>query len=1780
MRREFSKIRLIVMGLAVAACVVAPVASAPAAGSAGAELPPIRHVWVIMLENRSFNPALNFKSPFNSPGLSPYLADHLRHQGNLLTQYWGTGHLSQDNYVAIVSGQSPTPGTQSDGILCAGNFDPGIPDTAPVDPHGQIVGQGCHYPTKVKTLADQLDAETDEDLTWKGYMQDIRDDLAHDSPFCPNQNNGGLSNGTSQYANKHDPWQWFSSITDDQPRCLGQDVPLTELATDLQSIATTPNFSFIAPGLSDDGHDGDWTANPDVWLRQYVPMIMDSPAYRQDGMIVINFDESNTVLGVPAGSEDDQACCNEIPGPNSPLPGEVGPGGGRTGALVLSPFIKPDTIDDPPANPTNTGQGYYNHYSFLRSMEDLFDIDADFPEVDDDSGHLGFAGTYVDYPGPGSFGSDVYNGFDPDRDPTAPVAPEPPHGPTGPRAADGSTTWQNPLPQGGDLNGIDCVTTTGTCVAVGDGGALVTSSDGGENWSARGSSTQSDLNGIDCATGSSCVAVGDGGAVTTGDGGATWSSQAPPVGVPLNAVSCSSATSCVAVGDDGAVVTSADGGQSWTPRGSGASEPLYGVSCPSETVCYAAGRSGTILKSQDGGASWASLATGDSERLWSIDCPNVSTCVAAGDDIRQVGDGILRTENGGATWSQQRSVAQAPVWKGVSCASASTCLLAGEQEGIASKPEVAAVQATVNGGADWNLQKPHSTNLLHAVSCASTTACVAVGVRGSIRLTTDAGASWSNRSPGTAGALSRVLCAAPEELSCMTEAINALRGVSFPDPSTGFAVGSFRTVMATDDGGGAWETQTTQAFDFDKNVEHPPVPEPDLNGISCASSSACVAVGDAGSVVTTGDGGANWSDQDPDTQNDLLGVSCPSNTTCFAVGSRGAIVKSNDGGASWHDLNSHVNTLLSGISCADSANCVAVGAFGTILTTDDQGAIWNPADPGTSAYLDGVTCDGSGLCLAVGEGGLVLRSTDGGQTWSESDSGVGDELMSVSCADASSCVASGSAGTVISSSDGGSSWTTQGTGTSRAFRAASATTENQAFVVGDAAAIQRVCPAGGSCLSIDDVSVTEGDSGTTDASFTVTLSSPSDQTVTVDYQTSDGTAKAPDDYEAQSGTLTFAPGETSKTIAVPVKGDTIGEGDEDFTVDLSNAQNAAIDDGSGTGTIVDDDATLSIDDQTVVEGDTGTTDATFTVTLRNAAPGDTVTVDYQTNDGTATAPGDYEAQSGTLSFAPGESSKTITVPVKGDLLSEGDEAFTVDLSNAQNAALIKDRGTGTILDDDPKISIDDVTVDPEGDSGTSNANFTVSLSNQSDNPVQVDYATADATAKAPDDYEPTSGTLTFDPGQTEKTVPVPVKGDTVDEPEQTFKVDLSDPQGGAIGDGHATGTIEDDDDPPSTVFEDVSVDEGDSGANFAYFTVSLAGKSEKLIKIDYATADGSAHAPGDYSARTGTLVFDPSEAEEHEESERVFAIPIKPNTVDGPDRTFSVDLSNPENVTLGDDHATGTIRDDDDVPAIAIDDQSVIEPESGPINALASAVFHLTLSSASANPVSVDYQTADGTAAAPGDYEAQGGTVSFEPGQTSQTVEIPIHGDSVDEPPEQFGVELSQPVNASLGDASGLGTILNWIPDQSAPCSYEIVGTDGDDSLTGTDAGDRIQGLEGADTLSGVAGDDCVEGNAGKDSVSGGPGHDSVLGDAGNDDLSGGGGKDVINGGPGRDLVDGGAGGDEIHGGPGRDRFDGGDGDDTIRALGSTDRVDCGPGEDTAYVDPRDGVKGCEHIKS
>ena len=547
-------------------------------------------------------------------------------------------------------------------------------------------------------------------------------------------------------------------------------------------------------------------------------------------------------------------------------------------------------------------------------------------------------------------------------------------------------------------------------------------------------------------------------------------------------------------------------------------------------------------------------------------------------------------------------------------------------------------------------------------------------------------------------------------------------------------------------------------------------------------------------------------------------------------------------------------------------------------------------------------------------------------------------------------------------------------------------------------------------------SVTEGDAGTTIATFTVSLSAPSGKPIAVDHASAPGTAVAPADFTGVSGTLSFAPGQTTKTVDVDVQGDVLDEFDETFAVNLSNLVNATPGTATGTGTILDDDPlpTVSIGDVSLAEGDAGTTIASFPVTL-SAPSGKPITVDYASADGTATA-GDYTGVSGSLSFAPGQTSKTIDVDIQGETTYENDETFGVSLSNPVNVAPGTMSATGTITNDDPlpQASIDDRSV-TEGDAGTTAATFTVSLSNPSAFPISVDVATSDQTATAPADYAPVTTTLTFAPGDVSETVDVLVDGDVVHEVNETYVVDLANPVGAGLADAAGVGTIVDDDAAPVLDVGDVTVTEGNAGDVTASFPVTLTGATQVPVTVDVATADGTATDPSDYAAVTSSLTFAPGQ------TAKTVDVLVHGDTTFELGETFTLHLSNAVGATIGIDPGFGTIQNDDATPGLIVNDVSLPEGNAG--DSIAS--FTVAIGAPSAFPITVDVATLDGTATQPSDYDAVTTSLSFAPGEISKTVDVTIHGDPLVEPNETYTVQLSNAAGAGISDGVGNGVIID-----------------------------------------------------------------------------------------------------------------------------------------------------------
>jgi hypothetical protein len=389
--------RSAVMSAAVVAAIAALLIAVPAA-SAKFRPPPIHHVWVIDLENESFG------YTFGPSGhrFSPYLTKTLVSDGALLRNYYGIGHDSLDNYTAEISGQSGNYELNEDCGIYAPFIQFGGENFDKFTKYGQLSGEGCVFPKYIHTIAWQL---SKHHLSWREYAQDMGNDPHRDGtvttphgPACGHPRLGAvdLTDSTSpdndSYATRHDPFMYFKSIIDRKSYCDSHVVTLKPLAKDLRSATTTPDYSMITPNTCFDGHDfpkcqnGEPGRLPRVnqFLEKWIPEIMASPAYAQGGLILITFDESGQ-------DSNATACCGEVDGlgfddPSHPNMNEVGlygPGGGRVGAVVLSKFIRPGTVSQRP----------YNHYSQLRSIEDIFGL-----------GHLGDA----QQPQVHSFGRDVY----------------------------------------------------------------------------------------------------------------------------------------------------------------------------------------------------------------------------------------------------------------------------------------------------------------------------------------------------------------------------------------------------------------------------------------------------------------------------------------------------------------------------------------------------------------------------------------------------------------------------------------------------------------------------------------------------------------------------------------------------------------------------------------------------------------------------------------------------------------------------------------------------------------------------------------------------------------------------------------------------------------------------------------------------------------------------------------------------------------------------------------------------------------------------------------------------------------------------------------------------------------------------------------------------------------------------------------------------------------------------------------------------------------------------
>ena len=549
-------------------------------------------------------------------------------------------------------------------------------------------------------------------------------------------------------------------------------------------------------------------------------------------------------------------------------------------------------------------------------------------------------------------------------------------------------------------------------------------------------------------------------------------------------------------------------------------------------------------------------------------------------------------------------------------------------------------------------------------------------------------------------------------------------------------------------------------------------------------------------------------------------------------------------------------------------------------------------------------------------------------------------------------------------------------------------------------AMQPTPPA----LAVSDAAASEADA---EIAFTVSLGAASTREVTVSYETENGTAEAGADFTGTDGVLTFAAGETSGTVDVPVIDDDAAEPGESFSLRLGAPVNAVLGDALGVGRITDDDdlPMLSVLGATASESD-GSVD--FDLTL-SAPSGREVSVQIRTDDGTAVQGRDYGAVVGEVRFAAGETHRVVGVPVTDDSVDEADlETFTLTLSSPENATLATATATGSIRDDDvaPVVSAEDTTAaETDGEMV-----FSVVLTGRTENTVTVDYETADVSAAAGSDYRPASGTLTFAAGERAKSVAVTLLQDALEEGDEVLTLSLDDAQGARLG-ASGDGTIRDGGAPALRIADATAAEA--SGA--LEFVVTASGAVAREMRVDYATRDGTATAGQDYTAVQGTLVFALGEAT------KTIRVPVAMDSLDDEGlETLTVVLSSAVNATLADPEATGTIS-DTALPRLSVSDVSVEEGDD--------AVFAVSLSAASAQDVTFRYKTADGSATAGADYTQANGELTIPAGGTGASITVSTAADGLDEDAEEtFEVSLEQPLYATIADGAATGTIRDADP--------------------------------------------------------------------------------------------------------------------------------------------------------
>ncbi len=587
------------------------------------------------------------------------------------------------------------------------------------------------------------------------------------------------------------------------------------------------------------------------------------------------------------------------------------------------------------------------------------------------------------------------------------------------------------------------------------------------------------------------------------------------------------------------------------------------------------------------------------------------------------------------------------------------------------------------------------------------------------------------------------------------------------------------------------------------------------------------------------------------------------------------------------------------------------------------------------------------------------------------------------------------------------------------------------------------------------ITVTEDTAGTVTIPFTSDIVPGAD--VTIQLNVTGGTATegaaSPADFTQQASVTFTAAGGTSQNLDIAtVIADTIFENDETaiFTLGPVTSGEANLGTDPFTLTIENDDTAPTVNivgPGTVAEGNTGTSPATpfdFTVNVvgDTALPIDLV---YNTVDGTTDGDDFTAVTTGTLTIPAGDPTGTITIDVIGDTIFEDDETFDVTLTSATSATIGTATDTATIENDDSAPTVDVVTPGPslnEGDSGTTDFVFTVNVTGASELPINLTYSTTDVDTDATDLTAITSAPLVLPALASTGAFTVPVNGDLIFEPDETFEVTIANTDGSAtVGTATSTATILNDDTAPVvSISAPAPTNEGDSGTTPFDFTVTVSGSTELAIDLTYDTADGTTDGD-DFTAVTGGTLTIPAGT-----GTDTITIDVLGDTVFEDDETFDVTLTGATGATVGTATATATILNDDTAPTVDIDTPgpSQNEGDSGttPFD------FPVSVVGSTEVDVVVTYQTTDGTTDGDDFTAVTSDTLTIPAGTGTGTITIDVLGDTVFEDDETFDVTLTGATGATVGTATATATILNDDAEPTVNISAPAPTNEGDSGTT------------------------------------------------------------------------------------------------------------------------------------